>query len=1120
MSIGQNKKRSSLRLDQRSMNEIEIRLSALEGLGQQTERFGTKIRSVRQGALLPSDLMRKGEWVIDGTAGNLVILDADGELVDSGYSIADISASTGADDGVSAVVAYRATAIQNIPDQIWTAVQFDGETTDLQSEFTPDTNAWSTVAPKLGVEDQVRATVEYNSKLYGITGPNGALYEWDDDDEWTEVAAGIGSVLAAVCVYDSALYAAGADGKLYVWNDTDAWVEKAGAFGEPILSLCVYNSKLYGGTGTNGKLVEWNDVDTWVEKAPQLGVETQILALIVYDGALYGGTIPSGNLYVWNDVNAWTQKAPQLGTETGIYSLCEHNLKLYGGTGPNGKLYEWDGLSAWASVADQLTGEIYIFGLAEFNGSLYGSTYNHGKLFWWNGSDAWIEKAAQATETIVYSLTEYNSKLYGGTYPNGKLFEWDGVDGEFVAGSTGTYVIHADIAFESTNIAANKHIIVAVYKNGSEIARSTLQTAFADEVSATITAEARLNGGNVIEIYVWHDMGGICEINYGSAKTRLEVFKVIQSTVTITTADAGITDHGELDGLLDNDHPIYYLQTAFINASAGAGDAGKPIVLDAAGHVDATMINDADVDHGSIGGLADDDHTQYHTDGRANTWLGTKSIADLGTKDHHLLAGLTDDDHTQYLRLAGRSGGQTAIGGTDSGDDFTLQSTSHATKGHILFGTSGYDEVNNRLGLGLTAPNEQLELTANMRIAVTTASTIGVILKAGNRFIHDYKDATADGHNIFIGENAGNFTMGPGGGASSLASDNIGIGLNVLDALTTGYKNIGVGHSVLSGNTEGYENVGIGYYSLLANTTGNYNVGIGSQALRVNTSGYENVAIGAYSLYSNTTGRYNYAMGTSALRSNTTGRENVSVGVNTLYSNNSGYWNVGLGTSALFASTGHGNIGIGRRAAYNLSSGNYNIIIGYYIDAPSATGSQQLSIGNLIFGTTLDGTGTTVSTGNIGVGTNSPDRRFHVEVSDAATNSITYAQRLSHITSNTAVAGFGTGLEFELEENDGTNRIAGILECFWTDAGEGANADADIVAKLMQNDGAAVEVARIVSNGDFKIQGDYYVAGNQGLSGTLTLDDGANWRVTLTFTGGILTGQTTGASSGATATWV
>jgi len=34
-------------------------------------------------------------------------------------------------------------------------------------------------------------------------------------------------------------------------------------------------------------------------------------------------------------------------------------------------------------------------------------------------------------------------------------------------------------------------------------------------------------------------------------------------------------------------------------------------------------------DHGLLDGLGDDDHTQYHTAGRANTWLATKTLADV-----------------------------------------------------------------------------------------------------------------------------------------------------------------------------------------------------------------------------------------------------------------------------------------------------------------------------------------------------------------------------------------------------------------------------------------------------------------------------------------------------------
>jgi hypothetical protein len=63
------------------------------------------------------------------------------------------------------------------------------------------------------------------------------------------------------------------------------------------------------------------------------------------------------------------------------------------------------------------------------------------------------------------------------------------------------------------------------------------------------------------------------------------------------------------------------------------------------------------------------------------------------------------------------------------------------------------------------------------------------------------------------------------------------------------------------------------------------------------------------------------------------------------------------------------------------------------------------------------------------------DRLFHAEVADAVTNAVTYAQRISHVSSGTVLAGFGTGIEFELEENDGTNKVAATMEVVWTDAG-------------------------------------------------------------------------------------
>lgn len=72
------------------------------------------------------------------------------------------------------------------------------------------------------------------------------------------------------------------------------------------------------------------------------------------------------------------------------------------------------------------------------------------------------------------------------------------------------------------------------------------------------------------------------------------------------------------------------------------------------------------------------------TDGSGAPSLSTSlPTAVQNNIDHGNLTGLLDDDHTQYALLAGRSGGQTLIGGSAAGEDLILQSTSNATRGTI-----------------------------------------------------------------------------------------------------------------------------------------------------------------------------------------------------------------------------------------------------------------------------------------------------------------------------------------------------------------------------------------------------------------------------------------------------
>jgi len=73
--------------------------------------------------------------------------------------------------------------------------------------------------------------------------------------------------------------------------------------------------------------------------------------------------------------------------------------------------------------------------------------------------------------------------------------------------------------------------------------------------------------------------------------------------------------------------------------------------------------------------------------------------------------GLTRSVNTVTSDLStGVDGGQSVIGGIEVGDDLTISSTTNATKGSIFFGTSAYDEVNDRLGINIISPVKMLDI--------------------------------------------------------------------------------------------------------------------------------------------------------------------------------------------------------------------------------------------------------------------------------------------------------------------------------------------------------------------------------------------------------------------------
>ncbi|WP_449400176.1 hypothetical protein [Chryseobacterium wanjuense] len=187
---------------------------------------------------------------------------------------------------------------------------------------------------------------------------------------------------------------------------------------------------------------------------------------------------------------------------------------------------------------------------------------------------------------------------------------------------------------------------------------------------------------------------------------------------------------------------------------------------------------------------------------------------------------------------------------------------------------------------------------------------------------------------------------------------NSAFGGSSLGSLTTGNFNSAFGLSALNANTSGTLNTAMGYQTLLRNTTGVSNTAVGVSALRENISGQNNTAVGFQALQ-DVTGGFNTALGRDALRTATTGIENIGIGYQAGFDSNAG------GTNS------------------QISTGSRNILLGMNTGLPNPAGSDQMNIGNIIFGTNINGTLATPK-GNIGLGTSNPTAK--VEIASGTTN--------------------------------------------------------------------------------------------------------------------------------------
>lgn len=258
-------------------------------------------------------------------------------------------------------------------------------------------------------------------------------------------------------------------------------------------------------------------------------------------------------------------------------------------------------------------------------------------------------------------------------------------------------------------------------------------------------------------------------------------------------------------------------------------------------------------------------------------------------------------------------------------------------------------KVNNSLTLGdlsaigagssaLTATTGDITITSgNLNIPSTTSADVGVINQGGNRLLFCYPDF----RNTFVGVASGNF--------SATGIQNVGVGNNALQSVTSGSSSTCVGLSAGQNLTSGGQVTAVGAGALANSLTGDLACAYGFQSQNVTTSSGNN-SFGFNSLALNVSGISLSAFGSSCL-------------LNCTGSSNSAFGNL----SCRDVTSGARNSSFGDTTLVNLETGTDNIALGYFAGQQlTLTDSSNILIGNI--GTTGDNNKVCIGTQGTGSG--------------------------------------------------------------------------------------------------------------------------------------------------------
>ena len=247
-----------------------------------------------------------------------------------------------------------------------------------------------------------------------------------------------------------------------------------------------------------------------------------------------------------------------------------------------------------------------------------------------------------------------------------------------------------------------------------------------------------------------------------------------------------------------------------------------------------------------------------------STWTGSSNVTTVGT-----LTALQVDN----IKVDGN-----AITSTDTNGNITMTPNG---SGKIVLDGLSWPTADG-------SSDQVLKTDGSGTLSWTTAS-------GGATSLNGLSDVLIENNSIFLGSDPSSTTNN--------AQKGVAVGINALDAITTGDGNVAVGYDTLTSTTTGNHNVSVGYVALKDNVSGNNNVGLGSASLGKNTSGNNNVSAGMGAMYNNTTGSHNVAIGYEAGNTLTEGSNNIIIGHDADTSANNVSNEIVIGKSAI----GHGS---------------------------------------------------------------------------------------------------------------------------------------------------------------------------------------------------------------------